>query len=188
MTRCSRRVVTNPHQRRQARWLETLDWAWPTRRVSSPADSSPCAWSSPRMRSRVGSPRARKYLATRSLRAGASGRRNGASWATDTPFQNFLIVASAGGHPLVNSKSPPWDRRRVEAGHFFPEGITCWRFQPGPRLARQGNPEPRDCHLSKQINTRLLAQGADLRFCAPGRTRTCNLRIRSRPTTVHAVG
>src|SRR5215211_5647657 len=112
MTRCSRRVVTKPHQRRQARWLETLDWAWPSRRVSAPADSSPSAWSSSRMRSRVGSPRARKYLATRSPRAGASGRRNGASSATDSPFQNFLIRASTGGHPLVNSKPRQAARRR----------------------------------------------------------------------------
>jgi hypothetical protein len=43
---------------------------------SSPADSFPSAPSSSRMRSRVGSPRARKYLATRSCLAGASGRRN----------------------------------------------------------------------------------------------------------------
>ena len=32
----------NPHQRRQARWLDTLGWGWPRRRVRSPADRSPC--------------------------------------------------------------------------------------------------------------------------------------------------
>jgi hypothetical protein len=30
-------------------------------------------------------------------------------------------------------------------------------------------------------------QASDLQVCAPGRTRTCNLRIRSRPTVVHGV-
>src|SRR4029450_4501966 len=76
MTRCSRRVVTTRHQRRQARWLETLGWGWPSWRVPSPAASSPWAGSSPRMRRRVGSPRERKRLATRSVLAGVAGRRN----------------------------------------------------------------------------------------------------------------
>jgi hypothetical protein len=34
---------------------------------------------------------------------------------------------------------------------------------------------------------RLHTQRADLHVCAPGRTRTCTLRIRSRPTAVYAV-
>jgi hypothetical protein len=47
-----------------------------------------------------------EVLATRSPRAGVSGRRNGASSATATPFQDFLIRAFTGGHPLVKSAPP----------------------------------------------------------------------------------
>jgi hypothetical protein len=44
----------------------------------------------------------------------------------------------------------------------------------------QGNPsEVRDCHQSEQSVLRRLLLAADLRVCAPGRTRTCTLRIRS---------
>jgi hypothetical protein len=44
----------------------------------------------------------------------------------------------------------------------------------------QGNPsEVRDCHQSKQSILFPLMLAADLRLCAPGRTRTCTLRIRS---------
>jgi hypothetical protein len=50
----------------------------------------------------------------------------------------------------------------------------------------QGNPsEVRDCHQSKQSILLRLLLAADLRVCAPGRTRTCTLRMRSKATAVH---
>jgi hypothetical protein len=42
-----------------------------------------------------------------------------------------------------------------------------------------------DCHQNKQVILLTLPQPADLQLCAPGRTRTCNLRIRSKPRPVH---
>src|SRR5947209_9886790 len=72
-----------PHQRKHARWFETFGCGSSSRATSSPTESSPSSRSSSRMRTRIGSPRPRKYFATRSLRAGASGRRKGAS-STDT--------------------------------------------------------------------------------------------------------
>jgi hypothetical protein len=57
-----------------------------------------------------------------------------------------------------------------------------------PKGPSQGNPSQlEDCHQSKQLILFKLRQAADLHVCAPGRTRTCNLRIRSRPTPVHGV-
>ena len=50
----------------------------PSRFAKSPTESSSCSSSSARMRTRVGSPRPRKYFATRSGSAGASGSTNGA--------------------------------------------------------------------------------------------------------------
>src|ERR671923_55783 len=64
-------------QRRQARWLDTLGCGSPSRSTSSPTESSPSARNSSRIRTRRGSPKPRKYLATRSLAAGESGRPNG---------------------------------------------------------------------------------------------------------------
>jgi hypothetical protein len=52
----------------------------------------------------------------------------------------------------------------------------------------QGNPsEVRDCHQSKQSILLRLFLAADLRVCAPGRTRTCTLRIRSETRPVRLV-
>src|SRR5919197_4168282 len=142
MSRWSRRVATNPHQRRQARWLETLGCGWASRRVSAPADSSPSAPSSSRMRSRVGSPRARKYLATRSVRAGAAGRRNGDGWATAPPFQNFVI--SVGTEAIGPSRPEPVDT------HADDDGATLsghqGRLRLPPQAARiEGPPRTRPC-------------------------------------------
>ena len=75
--RCSRRVVTNPHQRRQARWFETFGCGTPRSCASSPTERSPSDTSST-IRSRVRSPSTRKYLAIRSDSPGATGNRKGA--------------------------------------------------------------------------------------------------------------
>src|SRR5919108_5213474 len=50
----------------------------PRRLTISPAESSPASCRSCRTRSRVGSPRPRKYLASSSLRVGASASAKGA--------------------------------------------------------------------------------------------------------------
>src|SRR5215210_2558629 len=76
MLRPLRRATTNPHQRKQARWLEMFGWDWPVASTSCPTDCSPAAISS-RICRRVGSPSARKYFAMTSPDVGASGMRNG---------------------------------------------------------------------------------------------------------------
>jgi hypothetical protein len=43
-------------------------------------------------------------------------------------------------------------------------------------ISRQPS-QSRDCHQSKRFCPILHSQASDLRLCAPGRTRTCNLRI-----------
>ena len=75
---CSRRATTKPHHRRQARWFDTFGCDCPVSSTSSPTARSPSA-SRSRICSRVGSPNARKYFASTSVDAGASGSRNGAS-------------------------------------------------------------------------------------------------------------
>jgi hypothetical protein len=58
----------------------------------------------------------------------------------------------------------------------------------GTKAGSQGNPSQlEDCHQSKQVILPKARQLADQQVCAPGRTRTNTLRIRSRLTTVHAV-
>src|SRR5439155_6359340 len=88
-TRCSRRAPMKPHQRRQARWFETLGCGTPSRCTSSPTESSPSSRNSSRIRSRVGSPSPRKYFATRSAATGASGSRNGAPSCDIDPIVIF---------------------------------------------------------------------------------------------------
>jgi hypothetical protein len=51
----------------------------------------------------------------------------------------------------------------------------------GTKAGSQGDPSQlEDCHQSKQVIPSKARQLADQQVCAPGRTRTCTLRIRSR--------
>ena len=60
--------------------------------------------------------------------------------------------------------------------------------EPDANGGSQGNPsQSRDCHQSKQLCTFRRVQASDLRVCAPGRTRTCTLRIRSETGPVRLV-
>ena len=65
IVRCSRRVITNPHQRKHARWFEALGCGSPRSDASSPTGRS-LSDTSFGIRRRVRSPRTRKYLAIRS--------------------------------------------------------------------------------------------------------------------------
>src|ERR671923_1242881 len=80
--RFSRRVSTKPHHRRQPRCVDTVACGIPSRLTISPAESSPLSSSNRRMRRRVGSPRPRKYLPSRSMRLGEPPSVNGASEMT----------------------------------------------------------------------------------------------------------
>jgi hypothetical protein len=69
-------------------------------------------------------------------------------------------------------------------GVHAPAGASRIRHYGGA----QGNPsEVRDCHQSKQSILLRLLLAADQHVCAPGRTRTCTLRIRSKPRPVRLV-
>ena len=61
---------------------------------------------------------------------------------------------------------------------------TCRRSEPGPSGGSHGSPQEQGI-ATEQARPR--AQATDLQVCAPGRTRTCTLRIISRPTAVHGV-
>ena len=55
----------------------------------------------------------------------------------------------------------------------------------GTKAGSQGNPSQlEDCHQSKQVILSKARQLADQQVCAPGRTRTCTLRIRSKTRAV----
>jgi hypothetical protein len=57
--------------------------------------------------------------------------------------------------------------------------------EPATKGGPQGNPPPlEDYHQGKQLFLFKLLLVVDLRVCAPGRTRTCNLRIRSKARPV----
>src|SRR5487761_1782713 len=85
----SRLGVTKPHQLRQARWFDTFGCDSPRACTNCPTESSPWSRRSSRMRTRVGSPRPRKYLAMRSDSAGASGRAKGADERGVTAVSDF---------------------------------------------------------------------------------------------------
>jgi hypothetical protein len=58
----------------------------------------------------------------------------------------------------------------------------------GTKAGSQGNPSQlEDCHQSKQVILSRARQLADQHVCAPGRTRTCTLRIRSDTQPVRLV-
>src|SRR4029453_5972275 len=67
-----------------------------------------------------------------------------------------------------------------------PEGAMPLQVvHTGTKAGSQGNPSQlEDCHQSKQVILSKARQLADQQVCAPGRTRTCNLRIRSRTAPV----
>ena len=92
--------------------------------------------------------------------------------------------------PSAPSADAPMDhrgKRRSARPQHSRRAILAGASNLGPSVAWQRNPELRDCHLSKHIYARLRTQGADLRVCAPGRTRTCTLRIRSKTPAVQRV-
>jgi hypothetical protein len=98
-------------------------------------------------------------------------------------------LAAAGGADRRSAKNaaPPMNQSREApygAAAPLPRG-PCKRTHTNRHqgVALKAPSELRDCHRQAQSR----AQAADLHLCAPGRTRTCTLRIRSRPTTVHAV-
>src|SRR5215467_7432758 len=71
MTSLPRRsVVTKPQWRRQARWVLTRGWGWPTAATSWPTERSPSS-SSSSIWSLVGSPRTLKKRAAAAALAGA---------------------------------------------------------------------------------------------------------------------
>jgi hypothetical protein len=58
----------------------------------------------------------------------------------------------------------------------------------GTKAGSQGDPSQlEDCHQSKQVIPSKARQLADQQVCAPGRTRTCTLRIRSETPSVRLV-
>src|SRR5262249_9901531 len=65
-----RSVVTKPQWRRQARWVLTRGWGWPTAATSWPTERSPSS-SSSRIWSLVGSPRTLKKRAAAAACVGA---------------------------------------------------------------------------------------------------------------------
>jgi hypothetical protein len=75
--------------------------------------------------------------------------------------------ARLAGRPLHSPEGRPCTRRR------FLDQAPGW-ISRQPVVAE-------DCHQSKQLTLFRLLQAVDLRFCAPGRTRTCNLRMEVDP-------
>ena len=104
-------------------------------------------------------------------------------------------IAAVGGADLrsVQGADAPLNQSR-EAHHaawplHSPEGAMHSQVvHTGTKAGSQGNPSQlEDCHQSKQVILSKARQLADQQVCAPGRTRTCTLRIRSRPRAVHTV-
>jgi hypothetical protein len=94
---------------------------------------------------------------------------------THTAFQH---------HP----ERPPGQAQIAAAG-----GAGRWHAQrrgratPPSGMHSHGFPglyQAEDCHQSKQLTFPSSPQGADLHLCAPGRTRTCTSRIRSKTRPV----
>jgi hypothetical protein len=95
------------------------------------------------------------------------------------------VVGGADRRSAKNADAPMNESREAHLAVrplHSPEGGPCTRRRfPNPAYGgAQGNPsEVRDCHQSKQSILLRLLLAADQHVCAPGRTRTCNLRIRS---------
>ena len=130
---------------------------------------------------------------------------------TTAPTRRLTVPRSSSARysPITLRRHPAWQRGPAEiadrggADADPPRSPDAPIHQSRERSLRRGAPLPRgvhalacasqvgtklrDCHQSKQLTLLRLLEAADLHVCAPGRTRTCNLRIRSRPTTVHAV-
>jgi hypothetical protein len=116
------------------------------------------------------------------------------AWATAHPRVNTpqLCIGQppAAASPCVATRTGlrcRRRRRRPEAGQRRRPGVAAplprgchalaGRFRPAPRVGASQTTRRSQGIATEQAKSK--AQAADLRVCAPGRTRTCNLRIRS---------
>ena len=124
--------------------------------------------------------------------AGEETPRNG--WP---PYHPAWQPGQAGMPPeAARTEGPPRTRprrwinrakRTARRSRTTPRGChaLAGAFDPAPRVGATQTTRRSQGIATEQAGP--CTQRADLHICAPGRTRTCTLRIRSRPTTVHAV-
>jgi len=75
----------------------------------------------------------------------------------------------------IARSAPPGAAAPLPRGAMRSQGVHT-----DTKAGSQGSPSQlEDCHQSKQVISLQACQLADLHVCAPGRTRTCTLRIRS---------
>ena len=200
MTRCWRRVVTNPHQRRQARWLETLGWGWPSWRVPAPRLPVPpgpgaaqgCAgglgrpgrgstWRPGRCRPEPpggGTGRAAHthlsfHCPVISVLLEVSWRQTGPADARCHPGRRPGDAKQASAHRL-----PLRARLSRACNHGPPSAPSPWRW--ARHLTAAGGSAGRRSAKNKSLwRPQRWPSSGLVGGRAPGRTRTCNLRIRS---------
>jgi hypothetical protein len=131
------------------------------------------------------------------LPGGRSGRR---PWVGPARGRSLVARRSWTGRPVLADLARAGDHDRLQSARdkadgppLLPHGHDDDSDGAGQVLAvaaggRCRHPgRHRDDHPDRPPIQRPLLKASDLHVCAPGRTRTCNLRIRGRPTNVYTV-